>query len=97
MKLVKNIEDIDANDIMSSVVIDLMQCSYLGFVSGDTKMCPSCKTIQEYLKIFDRIVLVNCDTSNDILQIIRNIDFSKIHLVTVGKINYTPKIGRAHV
>ena len=62
MKLVKNIEDIDANDIMSSVVIDLMQCSYLGFVSGDTKMCPSCKTIQEYLKIFDRIVLVNCDT-----------------------------------
>jgi hypothetical protein len=81
VQMIKNLEQIKTNSDSLNVVVDIIQNN------------SSCKIeeILEYNKIFDRIVLINCETRPDILQIIPEFDFEKVHFLTIGHIHYTPK------
>ena len=92
MELVENIQEIVPNDKVPNVVIDLMQGSEVHFMQGtNINSCCTMENILEYNKIFDRIVLVNCDTSYDILKIIEKFDLPKVYFLTVGEVNYKPQ------
>jgi hypothetical protein len=62
------------------VVVDILQNnSYI-----------SINEVIEYDHIFDRIILINCETPGNILDLLKDIDLSKVHFLTTGKINWTP-------
>ena len=81
VEIVQDLEQIETDCDSMTVVVDMMQ---------NNSSC-TIDEIFEYNKIFDRIVLINCETRPDILEIIPKFDFEKVQFLTIGYINYTPK------
>jgi len=80
VEIVQDLEQIKSDSESMTVVIDMMQSN------------SSCtiKEILEYNKIFDRIVLINCETPPDLLSKVQQFDFKKVHFVNIGHLNYAP-------
>ena len=81
VEIVKELEQIKSDSVSMTVVVDIMQSN------------SSCtiKEILEYNKIFDRIVLINCETRPDVLEIAQQFDLAKVYFLNIGHLNYTPK------
>lgn len=77
--IVQDIEIKSESDSMH-VVIDMMQSN------------SSCtiEEILEYNKIFDRIVLINCETRPDLLKISQEFDLEKVYFINLSHLNYVP-------
>lgn len=80
VKIVQNLEQIKSDSESTTVVIDMMQ---------NNSSC-TVKEILEYDKIFDRIVLINCETPRDLLATAPQFDFAKVHLINLSHLNYLP-------
>ena len=80
VEIVQDLEQIKCESNSIKVVIDMMQSN------------SSCtiEEILEYNKIFDRIVLINCETRSDILEIAQQFDLTKVRLINLGHLNYVP-------
>jgi hypothetical protein len=83
VEIISDLEQIkiDTDPDSMSVVVDILQ----------SNASPSVEEIFEWTKIFDRIVLINCETRSDIIEILSIIDSQKIFFLTVGHMNYVPK------
>ena len=80
IEIVKDLEQIKSNSGSMTVVVDIMQSN------------SSCtiKEILEYNKIFDRIVLINCETRPDVLEIAQQFDLAKVYFLNVSHLTYVP-------
>jgi hypothetical protein len=81
VEIVQDLEQIKSYSESMTVVIDIIQ----------NNSCCNIEEILEYNKIFDRIVLINCETHANILQMLPKFDFEKVQFLTIGHVNYTPK------
>ena len=81
IEIEKDLQQIIPNFNSLNVVVDMLQSN---------ESC-SIDEILEYNKIFDRIVLINCETHANILQMLPKFDFEKVQFLTIGHVNYTPK------
>ena len=80
VEIVKDLAEIKSDSESIKVVIDMMQSN------------SSCtiEEILEYNKIFDRIVLINCETHPDILKTAQQFDLTKVWLINLSHLNYVP-------
>lgn len=80
IEIVQDLAEIKSDSNSINVVIDMMQSN------------SSCtiEEILEYNKIFDRIVLINCETRHDLLEIAQQIDLKKVRLINLSHLNYVP-------
>jgi hypothetical protein len=81
VEIVRDRSQIESNTNSLTVVIDIIQ--------SNNGCCV--EEILEYHRQFDRIVLINCETHPDILQMIPKFDFAKIQFLSIGHLNYMPK------
>ena len=81
VEVVQDLEQIKTDRDSMTVVVDMMQ---------NNSSC-TIEEILEYNKIFDRIVLINCETRQDLLKIVQQFDLAKVHFVNIGHLNYVPK------
>lgn len=81
VEIVPDLGQIKSDLESMTVVIDTVQ----------NNSCCNIEEILEYNKIFDRIVLINCETHSNILQMLPKFDFEKVQFLTIGHLNYTPK------
>ena len=80
IEIVQDLEQITTDSESMTVVVDMMQ---------NNSSC-TIDEILEYDKIFDRIVLINCETRRDLLKIVQQFDLAKVHFVNIGHLNYAP-------
>ena len=80
VKIVQDLAQIKSDSDSKNVVVDMMQSN------------SSCtiEEILEYNKIFDRIVLINCETDLDILETAQQFDLAKVWFINVSHLNYVP-------
>lgn len=45
----------------------------------------------DYSKHFDRIILINCETPIDIVDLLKAMDLPQVYFLTTGKVNWTPE------
>jgi hypothetical protein len=80
VEIVQDLAEIKSDSGSINVVIDMMQSN------------SSCtiEEILEYNKIFDRIVLINCETRQDLLAMAQKFDLTKVRLINLSHLNYIP-------
>ena len=80
VEIVQDLAEIKSDSGSINVVIDMMQSN------------SSCtiEEILEYNKIFDRIVLINCETRKDLLAMTPKFDLTKVRLINLSHLNYIP-------
>ena len=81
VEIIQDLAQIKSDTDSLTVVIDIIQSN-----NG----C-NVEEILEYNRIFDRVVLINCETHPDILQMIPKFDFANIQFLNLGHLNYTPE------
>lgn len=81
IEIEKDLQQIIPNFNSLNVVVDMLQSN---------ESC-SIDEILEYNKIFDRIVLINCETRNDVLSMAKQFDLSKVCFISLGYLNYEPQ------
>lgn len=77
--LIKNINDITPG--AQTAVLDILQSN---------SSC-SIEEIIKYSKLFNRVVLINCETQLDILSVVKQIDLDNVWFISIGKLNYSPQ------
>jgi hypothetical protein len=80
VEIVQDLTQIKSESDSKNVVVDMMQSN------------SSCtiEEILEYNKIFDRIVLINCETRQDLMQMAQRFDLAKVHFINLSHLNYAP-------
>jgi len=80
VEIVQDLTQIKSESDSKNVVVDMMQSN------------SSCtiEEILEYNKIFDRIVLINCETRSDLMQMVQRFDLAKVRFINLSHLNYTP-------
>jgi len=80
VEIISDIEQIKTDSGSMTVVVDILQSN------------SSCtiKEILEYNKIFDRIVLINCETRPDVLELAKQFDLAKVYFLNIGHLTYVP-------
>jgi hypothetical protein len=81
VEIVSDLEQIKTDADSIRVVVDILQ----------SNASLSVEEILEWINIFDRIVLINCETRPDVIEILQRIDSEKVFFLTVGHMNYVPK------
>ena len=80
VEIVSDLEQIKTDSDSLSVVVDVIQ----------NNVSCTVEEILEYNKIFDRIVLINCETRPDILKIVKQFDLEKVYFINLSHLNYVP-------
>jgi hypothetical protein len=80
VEIVQDLEQIKTDAESMTVVVDVFQ----------NNVSCTIEEILEYNKLFDRIVLINCETRPDLLKIVQQFDLAKVHFVNIGHLNYVP-------
>lgn len=80
ISIVKDINELQSN--IPTVVLDLVQSN---------SSC-SVEEIIEYSALFDKVILINCETPLNILDMAQQFDLANVHLIHIGKLNYSPTL-----
>ena len=80
VEIVQDLAETKSDSGSIKVVIDMMQSN------GSCTI----EEILEYNKIFDRIVLINCETRQDLLEMAQKFDLTKVRLINLSHLNYIP-------
>ena len=73
-----------------SIVIDSTDCVKVVVDILQSNSQVSVDEVIEYSQTFDRIILINCETPIDIVDLLKAMDLPRVYFLTTGKINWAP-------